>query len=332
VKLLDHDNARDAVMRYPNIASRLPEGWLDRCSRRGQVVDAHRVYRMLATGGVGWGDSELQQLEQLIARLRERQPGIDGKINELWNADENRIDSLATELLAADALLAGGHALTIEPAVGTSRPEYFIDGTVLMEVKTYCQRKSETPMARLKFEITHKVDSGCSLELQEVTGLLTANHVGPLVKQLAHRFDRSRAPGPGVRHIVAHDGVSLTIEATHRYPELTAGSFLTMVGSVIVPAEAAEDGEAWLLDSAKEAAGQMKAFSGPKIVVLDVSQCRSLTDGMALSPSLCEQLRRRTQAKHPNLVPVIALRQSNFGGLCCTPNLSTEVRRMSAGR
>lgn len=331
MKLLDHDKARAAVALYPNIASRLPNGWFERCSRRGQIVDAHRVYRMLATGGVGWGDAELQELERLLDRLCGRQPAVDKKINEIWNADENRIDSLATELLAADALIAGGHTLTVEPAVGTSRPEFLIDATVLMEIKTYCQRKSESPMARFKYEITHKVDSGCSLQIHELTGSLTSNHVGPLVKQLAHRFDRSRVNGPGLRHVVTYDGVSITIEATALYPELTAGSYLTTIGSVVGLAEAAEDSETWLLDSVKEAAAQMKAFTGAKIVVLDVSQCRSLMDGMAMSPSLADQLRRRIQERHPRIVPVIAHRQSNFGGLCCVPDLRATVRRLVVG-
>ena len=328
--LVDHDKARGAVAAYPNIASRIPNGWLERCSRRGQIIDAHRVYRMLATGGVGWGDSELQQLEQLLERLRAKQPAIDEKINELWNADENRIDSLATELLVADALISGGHTVTIEPAVGTSKPEFLIDAAVLMEIKTYCQRKSEGPLARLKYEITHKVDSGCSLQIHELTGALTSNHVGPLVKQLAHRFDRSRVNAPGLRHTVVHDGVSIVVEATGLYPELTAGSYITTLASVVIPTDAAEDSEVWLLDSVKEAASQMKAFTGAKIVVLDVSQCRSLMDGMAMSPSFANQLRRRIQERYPRIVPLIAHRSSNFGGFGCVPDVSATVRRLAA--
>lgn len=116
--ILERSKASASVAQYPAIAARLPADWLDKCARKDQIVDAHRVYRMLAAGGVGWGDEQLVHLDALIGRLACHDPSIDRKLDELWNANENRIDSLMTELLVADELLAGGHVLVVEPAVG----------------------------------------------------------------------------------------------------------------------------------------------------------------------------------------------------------------------
>ena len=70
--ILDRNKANIAVARYPHIAVRLPAGWLDRCARKSQIADAHRVYRMLATGGIGWADEQLVHLDALNGRLEGR--------------------------------------------------------------------------------------------------------------------------------------------------------------------------------------------------------------------------------------------------------------------
>jgi hypothetical protein len=307
--ILERSKANAAVAQYPAIAARLPMSWLEKWTRRGQIADAHRVYRMLAAGGVGWGDEQLAHLDALIGRLAGRDPSIDRKLDELWNADENRVDSLTTELLVADELLARGHALVVEPAIGTSKPEYLVDGRVLVEVKTYCSPKRDFPFARLKFEITHQVNSGCSLELLALTGTLTANDVGPLVKQLARKLDRANAPTPGKRCDAQHGAVTVTIEVSCVYPELTEGSFLTTCAAVVDPDEAVDDFDGWLLGSAKEAAAQMKDYPGAN----------------AFRPRVTEALCVRVREKHPRLLPVIAQRHANFGQLSCVPSLAAAL-------
>lgn len=328
--ILERSKASVAVAQYPAIAARLPADWLDKCARKDQIVDAHRVYRMLAAGGVGWGDEQLAYLDALIGRLAGRDPSIDRKLDELWNANENRIDSLMTELLVADELLASGHVLVVEPAAGASRPEYLVDGRVLVEVKTYCSPMREFPSARLKFGITHQVDSGCSLNLVALTGTLTANDVGPLVKQLARAFDRANAPTPGMVSVARHGAVTVTVEVSAVYPELTEGSFLSTTAPVVDPSEAVDDFDGWLLGSAKEAAGQMKNHAGPKVVVLDVSLRRSITDAIALRPRVTDELRARVREKHPRLLPVIAQRHANFGRLSCMPSLAAAFSEVGS--
>jgi len=91
------------------------------------------------------------------------------------------------------------------------------------------------------------------------------------------------------------------------------GSILATSAPIVYPREAADDFEEWLLGSAKEADSQMKDHAGPKVVVLDVSLCRSITEAMAHRARVREELRARGREEYPRIMRVIAERHANFG-------------------
>src|SRR5260370_13592899 len=124
----------------------MPDGWIEMQRRRPEIVDAHRIYRWLtAAERGGWASEQLTALDQLLGRLQGRIIGIDAKMAELWSGNEDRIDSLATELLVADHLLAAGLDLVSDPLVAGSRPGLPVNQPVPLEDQTLRPPPSATP-------------------------------------------------------------------------------------------------------------------------------------------------------------------------------------------
>jgi hypothetical protein len=329
--VLRREKVVPALERFPQLKMWVPRNWLDRQERTGQLVDTHRVYRWLAAGGIGWSGEQLASLEGLIMRVARKHAGLDRKLGEFWNADDDRFDSLSTELLLADHLLSRGHLVDPEPEVGGRRPEYLVDKVLLIEAYTYCPRREDGPRGRLLFELTHRLDTGCLLEV-DIQGDLTSNDVGPIVRQAAVLFTRDNCHAGKMRR-VAHGGVELFIKVVDTDDELLEGSNVSSVPRTIPDEDLLRRTFLpWLEVQAKAADEQMGAYEGPKVAVIDISYCRVAADMLQLNASAVRRVLEDVQRMRPAIQVLIATRfwGQQFGPLCFIPCSPTERLSRSA--
>ncbi len=311
--LLSHQTATSTLPAFSVISNLVPSGWMARQARQALLVDCHRVYRWLASGAIGWSGEQLTALDVVLGRVREMR-GMESRIAELWNADEDRIDSLGTELLLADYLGGAGFSFIPDVPVGGRLPEFLVEGEVLVEAKTQCPPRADSPLARFKFEVTHNVDVPRVLWLHGITGTMMQNHVGPLVRQIRKRV--SRGGLDCVTETFAHAGVSVTVEFSEEVEGWQGGCCLSTNG-FIPDEEAGEDLFEWMEDRASLASQQMRDPKRKKMVVLDISWNRQAMDLVPFRPNIILDAHARLAHRHPSLDCVLARREGNlqFGRL-----------------
>jgi hypothetical protein len=273
---LDHAKVLDSLRQLPLLTGAVTDDWLDQQRRRPELVDAHLVYRLLAAGPVGWAQDQLAQLESLMQRLRHNE-WLEDKVRDLLAGNQDRVDSVAGELLLADYLQRSGHRLRADPDQGGRRPEFLVDDRALVEMKTFCPPVD--PHARLRSLICENIDSGFSVSLH-VSGELLSNDVAPLARQLASTLPWSR----GVCMDARHGAAVAQLVAEYKVEGLEGTA---IVGGDHRAAADVSDAPAfwsWLENRVKKARGQTAGFSGRRVLVLDVSHCREIADLHHLRP------------------------------------------------
>lgn len=146
---------------YPALSKCLSAEWWASEGARSRAAARHRVYRWLEEASES-NDApplalqQLAALELLVARNHDH-PIFADLVDQLFrDQDENRVDSLATEMLLFDHLLRNGHQ--IEPAGSSGkRPEFIVDGGAAVEAKSYCPPAAENKKSRLIHELTKRL-------------------------------------------------------------------------------------------------------------------------------------------------------------------------------
>lgn len=291
----------------------MPAEFLDRHARIGDLIDAHRVYAWLARGGTGWAEGQLCGLDGLIGSLP-ASAAIDTKLAELWRADEDRVDSLATELLLVRDLVRLGHRIELEPDNNGKRPEMLVNDSILLEAKTFATRGDA--VKRLTYKLCEDIPFGRAFAFDVSEGV-QQNHVSPLVRKV-RRWVEQHDPRQGATRAFEHDGVTLNIEV--RYADIDippGGSCVVSSPSLPTPEETTREFSAWLASAIKKARRQVKGFDGRRILVADVSHMRSAVDMFALHPGLVSEVARECDAG--SLEVLVGHRRSSFGGLVFEP-------------
>lgn len=312
--MVDHlSAARDTLLRFPGIASRMPAEFLDRYGRTSDLVDAHRVYAWLARGGAGWCGGQLEVLERLLESLPPS-AAVDAKLSELWTADEKRVDSLATELLLARDLVALGHQVELEPHHGVKRPEMLVNKSILLEAKTVASRADV--VRRLTYKICEDVPSGRAFAFEVGEGLCQ-DHVAPLVRKVRRWVEQDHPPAGAMRPL-EHNGVRMTIEVRGVHEDVPAtGSCVVDSPPLPTPAETMSEFSDWLTSVIKKARRQTTGFAGRRLLVADVSHMRSAVDSLSLYPGLVSSVANRCNAGSMEIL--VGHRLTNFGDLVFEP-------------
>ncbi len=312
--MVDHvSTAREALRRFPKFASRMPAEFLDRHARTGDLIDAHRVYAWLARGGTGWAEGQLRVLDDLIASLPSS-AAIDAKLADLWRADEERVDSLATELLLVRDLVGLGHRIELEPDNDGKRPEMLVNDSILLEAKTFASRGDA--VERLTYKICEDIPSGRAFAFDVSEGV-RQNHVSPLIRKL-RRWVEQDDPRQGATRAFEHDGVSLNVEVRYADVDIPrTGSCVVSSPPLPTPEETRREFSKWLALAITKARRQVKGFDGRRLLVADVSHMRSAVDMFALHPGLVSEIARECNAG--SLEVLVGHRRASFGGLVFEP-------------
>lgn len=312
--ILDRARVQPTLMRFPAIRREITTAFLARESKRSDLVDSHRVYRCLAAGGEGWSGDQLRALDGLIAALPRRL--VRPKLAELWAARDDRAESLATELDLIRQLWLEGHVLEVEPAQGEKVPELRVGSSTLVEAKTI--GSSTNPGERLVYKVCHEVPGGLALSLS-VEGLLTQQDVGRLVKQLAAELSAGTRP---VGTVVALSQGQARLDAKVELLDAT-----DPLGSVVFsggqnPPGRREFEQAlrkFVRSARKRSRKQVSGGAGRAVLICDVSQSQTITDGLLLYGQLALQV--AADESRDDVVVLICHRVSQlFGPLRFVPD------------